>query len=110
LVLAILNPFLAPTLPGQPASSEALRLTSFRNDPMPFWWSACFDVCDVGEFTDIETGKGADALAKRPQFSAALAEAGRSRRRSFAFNPSTSSFSHRERKLSGASMPSIGAG
>jgi DNA invertase Pin-like site-specific DNA recombinase len=31
----------------------------------------------VGEFTDVETGKGADAMAKRPQLAAALAEARR---------------------------------
>lgn len=33
----------------------------------------------IGEFQEIETGKGADALRKRPQLAAALAEAKRSR-------------------------------
>jgi DNA invertase Pin-like site-specific DNA recombinase len=31
----------------------------------------------AGEFTEVETGKGADALDRRPQLAAALAEAGR---------------------------------
>jgi DNA invertase Pin-like site-specific DNA recombinase len=51
---------------GLEAQREALRRFAASED---------FDI--VGEFVEVETGKGADALDRRPQLAAALAEARR---------------------------------
>ncbi|MER8373689.1 recombinase family protein [Mesorhizobium sp. M1406] len=54
---------------------SGLGLDAQRQSIARFVEAEGFEV--VGEFVDVETGKGADALAKRPRLSAALAAAKR---------------------------------